>query len=151
MPALFRNLRIACSAFCVAACILFIVLWVRTTYACESMFGPFLGNSSLVVTSRQGGIGIGISWTRYPNWSYITNPPETVPDRKYVTFLGLAYANPPGEGIYLRGPYALAIAAAIILSALPWVHWKARFSLRTLLIAMTAVALLMGLSVLTGR
>lgn len=151
MPELSRNLRIAISASCAAAGILFVVLWVRTIFACESVSGPFVGNSSLVVTSRQGGLGFGLVWHLIPEWQYTANAPDTVPVRKYFTVLGFAFANPAGDGIYLRGPYGLAIAAAMIFAGSPWVQWKARFSLRTLLIAMTLFAVALGAAVCSRR
>jgi hypothetical protein len=142
-----RNLRIAWSAACGIACIVFIALWVRTTYFCETIFGPVANSSSLVITSRQGGLGIGLTKSAAPKWAYSPNPPEVVPHRTYVTLLGFGYSNPANEGVFLRVLYPILIAGIITLSIVPWVHWTARFSLRTLLIATTLVAVALGLIV----
>ena len=142
-----RNLRIAWSVACGIACIVLIALWVRTTYSCETIFGPVTSSSSLVITSRQGGLGIGLTKSAAPKWAYSANPPEVVPHRAYVTLLGFGYSNPANEGVFLRVLYPILIAGIIAFSIVPWFHWTARFSLRTLLIGTTLVAVALGLIV----
>jgi hypothetical protein len=41
-------------------------------------------------------------------------------------------------------PYWFAVAITAICSVMPWVQWKQRFSLRTLLIVITLVAVALG-------
>jgi hypothetical protein len=147
----YRKLRIAWSVGCGIACILLIAMWVRTTYFCETIFGPVASSSSLVMTSRQGGLGIGLTKSGTPSWSYSANQPDVVPKRTYVTLLGFAYSNPAGEGIFLRVHYPILIVGVTLLSILSWIHWTARFSLRTLLIAMTLFATALGLTVWATR
>ena len=124
----YRKLRIAWSAACGIACIVFIVLWVRTAYFCETIYGPLTSTSSLVITSRQGGLGIGLTKSAAPKWTYSANPPEVVPHRTYVTLLGFGYSNPANEGVFLRVLYPILIAGIIAFSIVPWFHWTARFS-----------------------
>lgn len=51
-----------------------------------------------------------------------------------------------GKSYAIMMPHWFAVLAAATLAALPWLPFK-RFSLRTLLIAITAVALVLGLAV----
>jgi hypothetical protein len=142
-----RSLRIAFSVTCAIACLLFIVLWVRTTYICETIFGPISSSSSLVITSRQGGLGIGITNSAAPAWRYDTRPPDVVPSRTYVKLLGAAYSSPPGEGVFLRVLYPVVVPGVVIIAIVPWINWTGRFSLRTLLLATTLLAFGLGLIV----
>jgi hypothetical protein len=48
-------------------------------------------------------------------------------------------------------PYAALIAVALVMTGAPWIGWQKRFSLRTLLIAMTLAAVAIGLAPLFTR
>ena len=48
-------------------------------------------------------------------------------------------------------PYWLPCLAAATIALLPWLKWSKRFSLRTLLIATTLVAVALGLIVWAAR
>jgi hypothetical protein len=54
-----------------------------------------------------------------------------------------------GSGLAI--PYWLILACTTTLAALPWLRWSKRFSMRTLLIALTAVAVVLGLIVWSIR
>jgi hypothetical protein len=56
---------------------------------------------------------------------------------------------PPNAYKELVLPYWLVFFSVAALASAPWIHW--RFSLRTLLIAMTLVAILLGLIVYAAR
>jgi hypothetical protein len=49
----------------------------------------------------------------------------------------------------LRLPYWCLILISVAFAAVPWIHW--RFSLRTLLIATTLIAVVLGLIVYVSQ
>jgi hypothetical protein len=51
--------------------------------------------------------------------------------------------NEFGSDIWM--PTWVLIVATVTIGVIPWIHWSKRFSLRTLLIAITAVAVVLGL------
>ena len=57
-------------------------------------------------------------------------------------FLGFAYSS-TSHGVFIRAPYSAVVLAAIAVSIVPWFH--CRFTIRTLLIATTLVAVVLGL------
>jgi hypothetical protein len=149
----FRKLRIAFSVTCGIACVLLMVLWVRSYWWCDDLIGPLGTTQSFCFWSDHGHIGIsfvgeplksladGGSWAVASEWTGDVPPSKTVipwlpswATENYVTF-------PNWYLVLLMG---LSIAA-------PWYHWSSRFSLRTLLIATTLVALILGAIVLAAR
>jgi len=74
--------------------------------------------------------------------------------RKFFEYLNdkFEYQISKKNGGYIKFPHWLPILALAMLSvpaALPWLRW--RFSLRTLLIAITLVALILGLIIISTR
>jgi hypothetical protein len=146
----FRKLRIAWSVGWGLAVVLLIVLWVRTNYAIENFGGPLPGSAGFGISSRHGGVGVLLS-DRTWGWSYSQHPTQSISESEvdaelqYNTMLGfIRYKSGPGE-FRIRVPYWSAILVAAVFTGLTWVPW--RFSLRTLLIATTLVAVVLGLVV----
>src|SRR4051812_26657050 len=82
----FRKLRIVCSVFWGLACILLIMLWVRTVFVCDQLGLIVPNNGLFTITSRQGGIGVAkLPLFRPLNLSYrlFTVPANTLPTFKY--------------------------------------------------------------------
>ena len=132
----FRKLRIAFSVTCLLACVLLIVLWVRSYSQVDAAYVA-VSHSAI---SRQGTIYIdaGLSWTGsatchefgWPalQWTVLKNDSEV--------------AVKEGNVAFSIARLVLLIAACTPLS---WI--SRRFSLRTLLIATTLVAVVLGLIV----
>ena len=125
-----RYLRIAWTVFCGIACVLLIVLWVRS-YQKSGLF--VISRHAVVLTS--GEIRIDRRWTSYtaPSGSWRTKPGDDISSlwaTKEKTF------DLVTGGISV--PFWLVTILVLALAALPWLSW--RFSLRTLLLAMTLVA-----------
>jgi hypothetical protein len=114
----FRKLRIAWSVFCGIACVLLIVLWVR------SYSGTYEGWHTL---------------TRFPNG----------PTYFYDSFEGRLRITTPQywEARAFSISHWMCVTVFVGLVCLPWLRWSNRFSLRTLLIATTLVAVVLGLAV----
>ncbi|HEX2473664.1 MAG TPA: hypothetical protein VHK01_02895 [Lacipirellulaceae bacterium] len=111
----FRKLRIAISAVSLVACVVLITMWVRSYYS--------------VYRWRATGQGIEIvSWK-----GVVTFNPRVIMTGQTFKRTTLAQI-----------PYLPPVLMLITLGGLPWVQWYWGFSLRAMLIAMTLVAILLG-------
>jgi hypothetical protein len=137
----YRKLRIAFSAVCGIICLLLIALWVRSYQQCEFMSQVRSGNRITVFGSNWGTAYLVQRKSVKQYW-----PPLSL-DWSYAT----ADAEKPGEDLQLRlvagdtlirVPYMQPVAMVAAIGGAPWIRW--RFSLRTLLIGMTLVAVVLG-------
>jgi hypothetical protein len=140
-----RKLRIAFSAVCGVLCLLLSLLWVRSySWADDirwSRYCTVLGSNSgrlylyktklLVLLAPEPGVLKYSRYTAYEPW-WITDSTSR--------FAG-DYA--------ICVPTWCAVAVAAAVAGVPWVTW--RFSLRTLLLAMTVLALVLGFIITTTR
>jgi len=163
-PMRFRKLRIAWSVVWGVAWVLLIVLWVRSYWWRDFVASPF-GRRNYSVTSLKGSIRFvtfeinnlgapggeqGVIRESLP----LTNPqiaaiarkrPLTLPGEK----MGFGARTAAGS-LSLLMPYWFLVLVTGTFTGLPWASTilrLKRFSLRTLLIAMTLVAILLGLIV----
>jgi hypothetical protein len=116
----FRKLRIAWSVGCAIACVLLIVLWVRSYYA------PFvfhLKPTALWFLSIGGHIGPLVTETNKDGTMHMTT--------------------------YHTAPYLALVFLAATVGAFAWI--PQRFTLRTLIIATTLVAVVLGLIVWASK
>jgi|tagenome__1003787_1003787.scaffolds.fasta_scaffold19222441_1 hypothetical protein len=141
-----RKLRIAWSVFWGLACVLLIVLWVRSyEYYLITYNGPGFGSAVLGLDSKPGSLTIGVDdgGDMHP-WS-VRSIDLTAFGREPLPALS-------AWGVDLnavRMPYWFATSLSILLATLSWLRW--RFSLRTLLIATTLVAVVLGVVVWSAR
>jgi hypothetical protein len=130
-----RYLRIAFSAACLIACVLLIVLWVRS-YWWRDMAAP-------VMTSRIPSVLNGklvYNDVRARPSGYPPDPFVNCYLPQGVTFSYNGFTiNPTGTVIAAW----VLIGPVVAIGVLPWIRW--RYSLRALLIATTLVALVLGL------
>jgi hypothetical protein len=139
-----RKLRIAVSVFFGLLTVALAVLWVRSFYWHDRVRAPSFNSGGISVASMTGQIRIVRNVSLW-NWSFETN---LIPD---------GYAAKPwrqrwGFGSNARSsvvvfPHESLIVVFALLTALPWASPTNRFSLRTLLIATTLVAAVLGLGV----
>jgi hypothetical protein len=146
----FRKLRIAFSATCLIAFVLLIALWLRS-YWREDTLVHRRHSAMIFVVSLQGEIEVD-------QVGYIDDAPDTnswdvrieaiLPDKE-STGNGFAF----NRGVYdnefaFTFPQWCPVLVAGLLAAVPWLPWwSKRFTLRTLLIATTLVAVVLGLIV----
>jgi hypothetical protein len=124
--------------------VLLIVLWVRSRYTYDGINGPLPGSGFLIM-SRSGGLGIAIHREKWAGgWTLFALRPREV-KLPYHTVLGFVEYMEDSQVYRLRLPYWCLILISVAFAAVPWIHW--RFSLRTLLIATTLVAVVLGLVV----
>ncbi len=150
-----RYLRIAFSATCVIACVLLIAYWVRSYYVADSVFMRVSTWSGYFFISTKGQLalrhetidapGIGFYGNMgIPDWVWSTYP-GAVP--KFTTRLGFDFRQLP---YFIVVPYWAPLFICLVLAAMP-VLIRRRFSLRTLLLATTLVAVVLGLIVWLRR
>jgi hypothetical protein len=120
-PTRFRKLRIAWSVLWGVATVLLIVLWV-------------------------------VSHGRLDVVCYQTAPQPTTPSAFHISALPHTFDLIPSLGkVLVRIPIWVLVILAATLAAIPSFHWPNRFSLRTLLIATTLVAVVLGLIVWAAK
>jgi hypothetical protein len=149
----FRKLRIAWSVVCGILCLLLIALWVSSYRWSGSFSGRgFRSYHVAAITSECGCTGLiyrcGIYRTdETVNWrfNYIATT-----DYRYPFLGGYRF---DGQSVVVMPPNWLAITMVVGFAAIPWLpYFPSRFSLRTLLIATTLVAVALGFIVwMTSR
>jgi hypothetical protein len=163
-----RYVRIGWSATCAIACVLLVVLWVRSYWWCDSTSAPMLGRSLSAISVKQHIIFSSINAQRLTNlrrlgwnshWSF--NSSKTASDYSGKTqsevikqiglppFPGFEYRPLIGGGFRAVLPHWFFVLIFLLLGIATWFPW--RFSLRTLLIATTLVAITLGIIIATTR
>jgi hypothetical protein len=140
----YRKLRIAWSVAWGVLCLLLIVLWVRS-FTWADQYGVRISSIyHLMANSQLGGVSF-----------YFDNSPSVINTTRLVDSLYPEGLKPQMLGrVYFihrqiggGAPYWLLALASAITATIPWKPWNWRFSLRTLLIGMTVVALILGMVV----
>src|SRR5262245_38644037 len=162
----FRKLRIAWSVFWGLACVLLIVLWVRSYWRLDILDYKSARTMTRVISFR-GSVGFTFANFSSPfspefrgsefttgtaqgsNVSYNDSAGNPLP-----SFLGfkLDWRSIPVAGTMMTTvvfPYWFPVYIAAGSAATPWL--RRRFSLRTLLIATTLVAVALGMAFWTSR
>jgi hypothetical protein len=157
----FRKLRIAWSVWCGVASVLLIVLWVRSYWEYDLVQGPTSAGNLVFSSSWQGRIqGRIIPWpgasSRNKEWSWYPTPAED--QKRLFERLNIDWELPPVFSVIIRKSiwnvtvaHWLLVIVAATFTIVPWIPWSTRFSLRTLLIATTLVAVVLGLAVYATR
>jgi hypothetical protein len=145
----FRKLRIAWSVACGIACVLLVVLWVRSYWWVDSIETRKTPTFWVVASSR-GALGVGYNPLVYPvadrDWKFESYSPDYNEQMPVHSFLGFYIHHLQGEAAIVVPHWSLVLFTAVI-APLPWIRWSTQFSLRTLLIATTLVAVVLGLLV----
>jgi hypothetical protein len=144
-----KYLRIAVTALSLTTCVLLIALWVRTLFAIDTIQGP-VGNIHVVATSRHSGLSIGlVRLNRMPHsWSHKSEPANEKVSVQYSSVIGFGIHS-SNRLSAIRLPVWCILLLSAAAATVPWLPW--RFSLRTMLIAMTVVAALLGLVIWTTK
>jgi hypothetical protein len=150
----FRKLRITWSIVCGLACVLLIVLWVRSYKTCDIFCLRLGGPHNQWIQSLDGELMYDPSanlsqseffkWIIWPaaKWRGYVKTPLTRPVlgfRRSIGIKSLAIIPHWFPTVVLAG-----------IAVLPWLGWP-RFRLRTLLIATTLIAVVLGLAVYAAR
>jgi hypothetical protein len=144
----FRKLRIALPVVWGLACVLLIVLWVRSYQWLDNVQFPTSG--PVIVISYEGIFGLtyypekhetGYRWVLSVPGDNIQKPTRPGPASRWGFF-----SNAINTSVHF--PHWFGVLIFAVLAATPWarqIPW--RFTLRTLLIATTLVAVGLGLIV----
>jgi hypothetical protein len=143
----FRNLRIAWAVLWGVAAVLLIVLWVRSYWRIDSLFGVGSPPQFFAVGCERGVVAVAgnpnlLALRSATDWTLQGFPLGPGPPTQ--GFLGFHYETSQLQGTRLRFPIWFPL---ILSAAATAVRWIRRFSLRTLLIATTLVAVVPGLAV----
>jgi hypothetical protein len=143
----YRKLRIAWSVAWGLATVLLIVLWVRSNWWYETCHAP-MGNSIFGGASVRGFIILESDASPVLPIGYYTCPAMSVTLDLPQRFVWIYFTSTPtGFGFVVSMWFALAMSLGA--ATVPWIRY--RFSLRTLLIATTLVAVVMGLAVWAAK
>jgi hypothetical protein len=142
-----RKLQIAFSVVCGIVSLLLIVLLVRS-YRRLEILEKRTGLQAVQISSVKGRIAIA----RLEPRTYVIGRPYLnvvagdAADWRKGGVLGFAYYN-DGSITAFIAPHCLLALLAAALAVIPWISRSWRFSLRSLLIATTLVAVVLGLAV----
>ena len=147
MPRYFRYLRIAFSAGCGLACVLLVVLWVRSYWWMDSIVHEN-GHDSMTLATEPGGVvfenetypalEVHDAWSTISERLPASTPPSALPQRAF------AWQNHTNWSSLLIPYWCPALVAGLIGIA-PWVRWSRAYSLRAFLMFATLVAVVIGL------
>jgi hypothetical protein len=143
----FRKLRIVWSVFWGMVCVLLIVLWVRSYLTTDDILGDTGGSEYTQFVTQEGTFIIeypsDLRSIRKFKWKYMQLPVGSFGHQK--SWFPRYYAGPAEQLVIPMWTIEVFICG---LALLPWL--PRRFSLRTLLIATTLVAVVLGLIVWLG-
>jgi hypothetical protein len=150
MKPVLRYLRIAFSAACLITCVLLIALWTKSHFQRDSLswtvgstselqIASFRGGVTLISSPYSGSLPIGLYlWTE----TILTGSTNNLVEPPIPAKWGVGSRH-IGGGTGVRICYWLPTTIFAMLAAAPWL--PRNFSLRTLLIATTLVAVVLGL------
>jgi hypothetical protein len=150
----YRKLRIAWSVAWGSVCLLMIVFWVRGNSWLDGILVGIKPSTSISISSMPGAFLISLRTDSTLLKSSISHTTTGPIDGEYDEWLRRHYFSPAVIHFYTsRKPidyfqgiwkvtYWFAAAFPAAIGAMPWLRW--RFSLRTLLIGMTLVAVGLG-------
>jgi hypothetical protein len=133
-----RKLRIAWSVGWGMVAVLLCVLWVRSYWRSDVIEGPLSRTTRVSAESRYGGLSLGYSRGNFGEWYAQSYSPAYGWTNEQIQF----GARPPH--LFVRLPYVLIISVMAMVATLPWITLSKRFSLRTLLIATTLIAVVLA-------
>jgi hypothetical protein len=156
-PRVTRWLRISWTGFWGIACLLLLVLWVRSYWYRDFKIFDLPNNRWVHVISMGGSVSCSFAKSAFngglpPGGDYPLNrrlftegngSAKVPSDVQFPLLLSIKpEVNKYDDGVEFLIPYWSLLAAAVATAAVTWIH--GRFSLRTLLIAITLIALGLG-------
>ena len=139
-----RYLRIVFSAGCGVACVLLVALWVRSYWKWDRLFYFSTSGWTVVLNSVGGDTAAGIETASTPSSSSGFEFESLMASQLQLnsTERGFNFIQKANMSI-VSTPYWFLVLISATIAAMPWLRW--RFSLRTLLIATSLVAVVLGL------
>ena len=146
-------LRIAVTALSLTTCVLLIALWVRSYWYWDHLYNPIGNGNLIIIESSSSRVIVKLAtgsgpWTWHISrelhgdyWAGAFKDWEEANRHKGI--VGFACYATPWITTY-RAPYWFLVLLSVTLAVIPWLPWSRRFSLRTLLIATTLIAIMLG-------
>ena len=148
-PQFIRRLRIAASVFFALMTVALCVLWVRSYWRSDVVARSVAGGSYMEIKSICGGIRASRQSAGHdlPSfWGYRSS----VLGERYWPSTRISWGSRGSVG-RIHFPHWLPVIVTMLIATLCWKPIERRFSLRTLLIATTLVAVALGLGVWASR
>ena len=153
----YRKLRIAWSVAWGMVAVLLCALWLRSYFVADAAQWSATKWTGFQFTSQRGQLtgrrcdldGAGHhGGMDFPDWRWSLSRPGSFSNGPTTLGFNLAHLS-----FYIAFPYWAIVAACLVLAFAPVLirHQRYRFSLRTLLIATTLVAVVLGLVVWSVR
>jgi hypothetical protein len=142
-----RTAQTAVSVVCLLTCALIVALWVRSIWVEDAL--RWIGSGKITLISREGVVTLSssnaIRFSGTPRWEWESTPVgDLMPDA-----LRGWHFRFDRNGMFVRFPLWLPVTIFMLSAAAPWIRWS--FSLRTMMIASAAIALMLGLALYFGR
>jgi hypothetical protein len=151
MPGMkYRKLRIACSVSCGVLAVLFVIVWAVSFWRAYILWSPhgvfcFAADYGALRFSCRDPIVIDpINGWELDSRKPVFDPFENFPMQK-PSPLEFRFDYISTDDIFIQAPGWSLSSFAVALAAIPWL--RSRFSLRTLLIATTVIAVGLGVIV----
>jgi hypothetical protein len=149
----YRKLRIAWTVAWGVVAVLLCVLWVRNCWFApirvlrfsDGVKTTISAERSVIIYSRwdvAGQFGRGSPWVEH-GWKLGNYHPQSDFGKPMIVW--------KQYDLRIRIPTWLPLSLSAAFGIVPWIRWSRRFSLRTLLIATTLVAVALSLIVYAGR
>jgi hypothetical protein len=142
MAAMLHYLRIAVTVLSLTACVLLISLWVRSYWFRDRVEGRLSQSALFNAWSMEGQLTCLVT-DGQGHWKISSSP---VLDLQLpLSAMFKVGWNNNLDSVVVYCPHWCLVVIFATLSAVPWIHWSQRFSIRTLLIATTLVAVGLGI------
>ena len=136
-----KSLRLAASSLSFAASVLLIALWVRSFWWKDEVLNASNSPHQVIQSASCKGwvhLYYGPSKiSRKDGWRFFATPVPNVVEWPRLNL-------PPGRLVFV--PHGFIAAVCVVVAVAPWIR---RFSLRSLLVAMTLIACLLCLAIAT--
>jgi hypothetical protein len=151
-----KYLRIAVTALSLTACVLLVALWVRSYWWADDVGTLSIGGHEITADSYCGTTTFFIyenanaaSSDMYFDCYEIKEYYDKV--RAFFDYYRIEESFWDRAADCIVTPHWFWVSVSLSIGAFPWIHWSKRFSLRTLLIATTLVALGLGVVIYLAR
>jgi hypothetical protein len=154
-PRLLCGIKITWSALCGLAAVLLVLLWVRSYWVTDFLncSSPTASEAiSYSVGTKHGILKLGrMTFPLGPNvfvsftgWTHVAVKTDDEGVRSFAW-------DHDSEEFAFQFPIFLPAIVVVATAWIPWITWRKRFGLRTLLIATTLVAIVLGVVVWSIR
>jgi hypothetical protein len=137
-------LRIGLTALSLTACVLLVALWVRSYWFRDRVEGRLSQSTLFNAWSMEGQLSCLVT-DGQGHWRF-SSTPVLDPQLPMSAMFKIGWDNNRPGSVVLYCPNWSLVLILATLAAVPWLPWSKRFSLRTLLIATTLIAV--GLTVI---